>query len=128
MRALSVRQPYAEHIASGRKSVEVRTWITHYRGPLVIVASARACGNLPAGVTVCVVDLLDIRRPIDSDYAAACLPDDCDLYDERDWCWILGNPRRVVQVPTKGRLGLYDVADVALAPRKRVKLAGVRKR
>lgn len=32
--ALSVRQPWAELILSGRKSIEVRSWTTDYRGPL----------------------------------------------------------------------------------------------
>lgn len=34
--ALSIRQPWAELIVSGRKSIEVRTWATEYRGPLWI--------------------------------------------------------------------------------------------
>ncbi|MEX3954171.1 ASCH domain-containing protein [Paraburkholderia sp. EG287B] len=32
--ALSVRQPWAELILSGRKSMEIRTWSTEYRGPV----------------------------------------------------------------------------------------------
>lgn len=36
--ALSVRQPWAELIISGRKSIEVREWWTEYRGPLWIHA------------------------------------------------------------------------------------------
>ena len=34
--ALSVRQPWAELVISGRKSIEVRQWWTEYRGPLWI--------------------------------------------------------------------------------------------
>jgi hypothetical protein len=40
--ALSVQQPWAELIISGRKSIEVRTWWTEYRGPLWIHASLKA--------------------------------------------------------------------------------------
>jgi hypothetical protein len=36
--ALSVRQPWAELVISGRKSIEVREWWTEYRGPLWIHA------------------------------------------------------------------------------------------
>lgn len=38
MKVLSVKQPWAEFIASGRKTVETRTWRTKYRGPLLICA------------------------------------------------------------------------------------------
>jgi len=47
MKALSVKQPWANKIASGEKTIEVRTWYTHYRGPLLIVLSL-------VGLVVCV--------------------------------------------------------------------------
>ncbi len=37
--ALSVRQPFASMLAFGNKHIEVRTWNTNYRGPVVIVSS-----------------------------------------------------------------------------------------
>ena len=74
MKALSVKQPYAEFIATGEKSVELRTWQTGYRGPLLICSSASGVltkprgkaakaqweAEFPDGVSVCVVDLADI--------------------------------------------------------------------
>ena len=33
MKALSVPQPWAEVIARGEKTIEVRTWSTKHRGP-----------------------------------------------------------------------------------------------
>jgi hypothetical protein len=39
--ALSVRQPWAELILLGRKTIEVRTWETPFRGPLVLHASRK---------------------------------------------------------------------------------------
>lgn len=38
--ALSVRQPYAWLIVQGIKTLENRSWRTHYRGPLLIHASS----------------------------------------------------------------------------------------
>lgn len=38
MRALTIQQPFAELIRSGRKRVENRSWSTRYRGPLLIHA------------------------------------------------------------------------------------------
>ncbi len=59
MKTLSVRQPAASEIASGRKRIEYRTWKTNYRGPLLIAASQRKSGDLPTGCAICVVDLVD---------------------------------------------------------------------
>ncbi|MBK6692827.1 MAG: ASCH domain-containing protein [Myxococcales bacterium] len=39
MRALSVKQPWAELIAAGKKKIEYRTWSVDLRGELLIVAS-----------------------------------------------------------------------------------------
>ena len=41
MKALSIRQPYAWLIVAGHKPIENRTWLVHYRGPLLIHASAK---------------------------------------------------------------------------------------
>jgi len=42
MKVLSIRQPWAQLVASGAKDVENRTWPTRYRGPVLIDASQRA--------------------------------------------------------------------------------------
>ena len=36
LRALSIRQPWASLVVTGMKSIELRTWTTHYRGWLWI--------------------------------------------------------------------------------------------
>ncbi len=41
MKALSAKQPWANLIAAGEKTIETRTWATRYRGPLLIVSSRR---------------------------------------------------------------------------------------
>jgi hypothetical protein len=44
--ALSIRQPFASAIILGYKSIELRTWRTAYRGPLVIASSALWWGDV----------------------------------------------------------------------------------
>ena len=50
MKCLSLRQPYAELIVSGRKTVELRGWNTSYRGRFLVHASLKtdigACRRL----------------------------------------------------------------------------------
>ena len=39
MRCLSFRQPWLDLLISGKKTIEIRTWNTHYRGPLLLHAA-----------------------------------------------------------------------------------------
>lgn len=39
MKCLSIRQPFAELIISGRKSIELRPWNTNFRGQFLVHAS-----------------------------------------------------------------------------------------
>jgi len=39
MKALSIKQPFAELIVSGKKTIEVRKWNTKFRGKFLIHAS-----------------------------------------------------------------------------------------
>ena len=102
MKALSVKQPWANLIASGRKTIETRTWTTTYRGSLLIVSSKRP--NIsPAGSAVAVVELVDCRRMTKADEAAAC----CAVYPNAV-SWVMEDIRRVRPFPVKGALGVFD--------------------
>ena len=116
MKTLAIRQPWCTYIAEGTKTIEVRTWRTAYRGPLLIVASGapnKATDDtgqvitLPTQIQVCTVDLIDIRPLIREDCAAACLDD----YDTGYWGWHLANPRHVRPVPHKGKLSIYRTPE-----------------
>jgi hypothetical protein len=125
MKALSVKQPWAELIAIGRKQIEVRSWPTKYRGPLVIVASSRPADGidwdgidlnarqLAYGSTVALVDLFDCRRAHPR-RGRQWSPDEyraCVELDGDDWCWVLRNVRRLEARPVKGRLQIYEIPD-----------------
>ena len=103
MRALSVRPPWAEMIASGRKTLEIRSRRTHYRGPLLICQSG-------GGGAMCVVDLVGCRPFVTSDDAASGGVWSSGLARE-GYAWELRLVRRVTSAPIKGRLGFYDVPD-----------------
>lgn len=129
LKALTVSQPWASLIARGIKTLEVRSWRTEYRGPLVIHASKntpgqraddlawakrRYPGDYPLGCVVAIADLVDCRRPRkpsdgeQSLYAALgeeLTPD--------DWLWCLTNIRPCVPVKCSGVLRVWDI-DPAL--------------
>lgn len=127
-RALSVRQPWADLIGSGLKSIECRSWTTNYRGPLVICASnvltaddralydrIAAGGDVPReprrGVAVCMVDLVDVRPGKRNDRRLAF----CDV--EGSFAWVLARPRPLRPIGVNGRVSLFwlDGACVRLA-------------
>lgn len=93
MKALSILPKYAMQIAREEKVEEYRTWKTDYRGPLLICSSNHSGvpGSIP-GHAICVVDLVDIRKD-----------------GEKDYAWILDDVRLIKPVPVKGKLHIYDV-------------------
>jgi hypothetical protein len=108
VKALSVRQPHANRIASGEKTIEVRSRRTSHRGPLVIVSSAREDGGPgPFGATVALVELVVVRPLSLADCAAACM--DPDHWTSGLFAWELANARPVEACPIKGKLGIYEV-------------------
>ncbi|HEX7840571.1 MAG TPA: ASCH domain-containing protein [Kofleriaceae bacterium] len=110
MRALSVRQPWAELILRGRKIIECRSrptrvqervWIYAARGvvhltPIYPRTDPRIdAAGLPRGVLVGSVEIVNSRPLRRSDRKAACLEVDFDGY-----AWILAHPKRLA-VPMK---------------------------
>ena len=110
--ALSVRQPWASMIASGRKTIETRVWGVSWRGPLAIVSSkfpdrnfeeAQTSG-LPYGRALCVVDVVASRPMTEADEQAAC----CEVYP-RAMAWVFGDLWPLVHFPVTGNLGIYAI-------------------
>jgi hypothetical protein len=71
MKALSVRQPYAELILQGKKTIELRKWNTNFRGEFLIHSSKISDMNamtkmgfkeLPCGFILGKVKLVDVKH------------------------------------------------------------------
>jgi activating signal cointegrator 1 len=118
--ALTVRQPYASLIVSGRKTVELRSWPTSYRGPLLIHAGRHWTGRsrelarrlapgepLPRGAIIGRVQLVACRRMQPGDVEPAVV---CD-YQPELWSWLLEGAQASEPVPMRGRQGLWNVPD-----------------
>jgi hypothetical protein len=103
MKAISIKQPWANLIASGQKTIETREWSTPYRGQILLVSS-KIPKIEPAGCAVAVADLVDCRVMTKGDENAA----KCSIYPNA-FAWVLENVRAIEPFPVKGRLGLYEV-------------------
>ena len=135
-KALTVKQPYADLLTvvlfrdkfgeyHAQKTIEVRTRNISYRGDLLICSSAKP-DNLPgrmAGVTCGFVELYDVKPVEDftpEDWAATCIPE--NERPRKGYGWMMRNPRRVVEMPIKGQLGVYNIVvpkgDITEYPRE----------
>jgi hypothetical protein len=135
MRFLSVNDPWATLIAIGAKRIETRGWWTGYRGLIGIHATKgfsgedrftarsepfrstlRAAGietiwDLPRGAVIAVADLADIILIQGAPIGIEGLFGD---YTPGRWGWRFKLPvhRLSVPVAARGRLGLWEDADV----------------
>ncbi len=71
VKALSLKQPWAELVVSGKKKIELRKWNTHFRGEFMIHASKISdinamkrfgFNNLPCGAIIGKAKLIDVKH------------------------------------------------------------------
>lgn len=122
MKALSFRQPWAELVLQGRKTMDLRTYNTHYRGRIVIHASQTVesdkCwendlnpDNLDAGGIVGTVELAEVM-PLDEatygEHKAAHLGG--RRWREGVYGWVLAHPEWLPTfIPARGHTNLFNI-------------------
>lgn len=113
MKALSIRQPFASLVAQGAKTIEVRSWSTDYRGPLLICAGLLPhevrpvpVEGLPFGCSLCIADLVNVTEFSREQEALARIK-----WMPGAFAWHLSNVRQVSQKPVKGQLRLFQIPE-----------------
>ncbi|MBP9503112.1 MAG: ASCH domain-containing protein [Candidatus Promineofilum sp.] len=130
MKALSFRQPWAELVLQGRKTMDLRTWTTGYRGRIAIHVAreveheaALAHDLDPAGLAVGgVVGTVELVDVILLDEAAYAQHLDAHLagrgFRPGMAGWLLAAPERLPEmIAVAGRRRLFEV-DLAVAPQE----------
>jgi len=103
-KAISLKQPYANLVCSGKKTIETRKWTTKYRGDLVICSSASPKIE-PYGHALCIVELYDIKKMTKEHEKKACVK----VYPRAN-AWFLRNLRKFDKpIPVKGSLGIFEI-------------------
>lgn len=124
MKALSVKQPWASLIASGRKTIELRTWrIADQRLRFCAAQTfdprGREHGDGPRGVALCDANVhCRAAQPTQGDADAACVSLDllCNLIAQTQsngrtlFAWELSHVFVVERVAVVGKLGLFTLA------------------
>ena len=118
MKALSLKQPYAELILQGKKKIELRKWNTNFRGDFLIHASKipdkeamQKFGfkELPLGSIVGKANLINVKKYNDKQEHSK----DKDLHLASDYWgnygFMLEKAERINPIiPAKGKLGFWN--------------------
>src|SRR3989338_5492033 len=119
MKALSIKQPYAELILQGKKKIELRKWNTKFRGEFFIHSPKSVDQNamkkfgfseskLPVGCIVGKVTLIEVKK-YDSEEEHQ---KDNELHlassNWGDYGFVLENPLILNKIFINGRLGFWE--------------------
>ncbi|MBI3075296.1 MAG: ASCH domain-containing protein [Parcubacteria group bacterium] len=103
-KAISLKQPWANLVCSGKKTIETRKWNTKYRGDIVICSSQMPKIE-PYGKALCIVEVYHTEPMKKEHEKKACIK----VYP-RAWAWHLRNIRLLKKpIPIKGQLGIYEI-------------------
>jgi len=117
MKALSLKQPFAELILQGKKKIELRKWNTKFRGEFLIHASKipdkKAMkkfrfDNLPLGFIVGKARLTDVKKYKTKKEHAK----DKNLHLASNFWgnygFVLKDAKRINKIPCKGKLNFWE--------------------
>jgi predicted transcriptional regulator len=122
MKCLSLRQPYAELLVSGKKTIELRKWNTNFRGKFLIHASknmnkekCKSLGidytKLGIGMIIGRAILYDVKK---YDNKTEFMKDrhyaDASIFDSYMYGFKIKNAQRLRHpIPFSGKLGFFEV-------------------
>ena len=123
MKCLSLNQPYAELLVSGKKTIEIRRWNTKFRGQFLVHASKKineeACNRLKieraklvTGAIVGKANLYDVKSyPSKNSF----LKDKkkhfaSSNYDNPKYGFMINQTKRFeIPIPIRGKLGFFNI-------------------
>ena len=103
LKALCLRQPWANLITTGQKTIETRKWKTDYRGWILLTTSRRPEIG-PFGCAVAIAYLWHIERMTKEHEGAAMTK----VYNKA-YSWFLRDVMPIRPIPVKSKLLLFDV-------------------
>lgn len=123
MKCLSVSQPYADLIVKGKKTIELRTWNTKFRGEFLVHAPLKIKKNvcikmgmdeikLRTGVVIGKAEIYDVKvynsvAELKSDYKKHFASEE---FLHHKYGFLLKNPKELrIPILYKGSLGFFNV-------------------
>jgi hypothetical protein len=117
MKALSLKQPFAELVVSGKKTVELRKWNTKFRGDFLIHASKNpdkkamkkfGFDELPLGFIIGKSKLIDVKKYLSKEECAQDKDKHLADFSWGSFGFVLENPKRIKPIPAKGKLNFWE--------------------
>jgi predicted transcriptional regulator len=117
MKALSLKQPYAELVVSGKKTIELRKWNTHFRGEFLVHASKNpdedamkrfGFANLPFGFIVGKANLIEVKHYNSKEEHDKDKNKHLANSDWGDFGFLLKDSERIEPIPAKGKLNFWE--------------------
>ena len=122
MKCLSVSQPFAQLIITGKKTIELRKWNTNFRGEFLIHAPLKIrnadCKRLKideklvTGAIIGKADLYDVKKynAIKEIKADQKFHFASKNFQDSTYGFLLRKPKQFrIPIPWKGQLGFFDV-------------------
>ena len=122
MKCLSISQPFADLIVSGKKTTELRSWNTNFRGEFLIHAPIKIRINdckrlkiskkLVTGAIIGKAEIYDVKiykskAENKIDYKKHFASNE---FLDKKYGFLLKNPKSFrIPIPYKGKLGFFDV-------------------
>lgn len=122
MKCLSVSQPFADLIVSGKKTIELRKWNTNFRGEFLVHSplkiKTKDCKRLKilkkpvTGAIIGKAEIVDVKKynsklEVKADFKKHLASSD---FFNRKYGFVLKNPKLFqIPIPYKGKLGFFDV-------------------
>jgi len=117
MKALSLKQPFAELILQGRKKIELRKWNTKFRGEFLIHTSKKSdekairefgFKSLPCGFIVGKAKLVDVKKYKNEEEHRKDKKFHLGGNVFGKFGFILKDVERINPIPAKGSLNFWD--------------------
>jgi hypothetical protein len=107
--SLSINQPYAEFICNGKKTIEIRSWKTEYRGNILICSTKRPCyNNLLCGHALCLAELYKIDSFKPEHFEFTGINFNNPIYSKCTYAWHLKNIRKIKPFKVIGKQRLFQ--------------------
>ena len=124
MKCLSLKQPYAEFVADGRKTIETRRWNTNFRGKFFIHSSKSIdsnsatllnidCSKLIKGAVIGLAFLFDVKKyTSEEDFLADKEQHFSIKFSKPKYGFLLKNGKKLNKpISMPGQLGFFDISS-----------------
>ena len=117
MKTLSLKQPFAELVVSGKKKIELRKWKTNFRGEFLIHASKNideesmkkfGFSELPTGCIVGKAILVDVKQYNNEKEHKADMSKHLASEVWGNYGFVLEKAERIKEIPAKGKLNFWE--------------------